>query len=155
MRWARCNHDGRPLSPGDQAAVDEFRQLLAARAGAPPLYWRELRGEHLENGPYWEEWYCPVPPVTMSYCVIRGEWIEPGDDVRAVSCGPAYPVRRIFEIRTWDAAETRAAVAADRAGPAGPGPAPAAGSGTIAAIIAAQEGSGGAGGPAGPEPASR
>jgi hypothetical protein len=28
-RYAQCNRDGRPLSPGDQAVMDEFRRWLA------------------------------------------------------------------------------------------------------------------------------
>jgi hypothetical protein len=32
-RYARCNRDGRPLSPGDQAAMDEFRDWLSLSRG--------------------------------------------------------------------------------------------------------------------------
>ena len=27
--WARCNLDGRPIHPGDQAIIDQFREWLA------------------------------------------------------------------------------------------------------------------------------
>ena len=28
-KWARCNLDGRPIHPGDQAVLDQFREWLA------------------------------------------------------------------------------------------------------------------------------
>ena len=28
-KWARCNRDGRPIHPGDQAVLDQFREWLA------------------------------------------------------------------------------------------------------------------------------
>lgn len=124
--WARCNFDGRPVSPGDQSVMAEFRQFLELRgrfAGdGPSLQWRQLRDDSGED-PYWEEWYCEVPPAGASYVVVLQDWAGPEDDARAVSCGPKYPVRRIFQVRMTDAAETRPARGpGDSSGPAGPGP---------------------------------
>lgn len=49
--WARCNLDGRPAHPADQAAVDRFRRWLALpddRRAAPE--WRDITGTGDEAG---------------------------------------------------------------------------------------------------------
>lgn len=117
-QYARCNFDGRPVSPGDQAVMDEFREFLAQRGrfatGQLPLHGRQLRDGPGEET-YWEEWYCQVPPPGASYAVVLQDWTGPADD--------GHPVRRIFQVRMLDAAET-ATAARDRDGPARPAPGP-------------------------------
>jgi hypothetical protein len=49
---------------------------------------RELRGGI--QGPYWQEWYCDVPPDGVAFTVIRERWMEGYSEP---------PVRMIEEIR--------------------------------------------------------
>lgn len=115
-RWARCNFDGQPVHPDDQAVLDRFRRWLAMtkdeqkHAARDDPDWQEFlgitratllragpvlrqeSGTAGEHGPYWLEWYCYPPPIRTSWRVLPGgeEWAEPGENGRAV--------RRIFTI---------------------------------------------------------
>lgn len=90
--WARCNFDGRPLSPGDMRKAADFRAYLAARKDHPGLQWLELADADGEAGPYWRAWYCQVPPLSCAWRVVSGreEWAGPGPD--------GLQTRHIYEI---------------------------------------------------------
>lgn len=132
MSYARCNFDGRPLSPGDQRLADRFAAWLGMtdaekkRVARNDPEWQEFLGitretlrragpvlrEHSEG--YWTEWYCEPPETGQRFRVRPGgdEWDQP--------TGPE-PVRRIFEIEVVDdAAQSERRTI--RAGSPGPGP---------------------------------
>lgn len=111
--WARCNFDGRALSPGDERALRDFGVTLLLRETDPGLRWCELVRKTGEDGPYWRKWYCPQPGIRQVWRAVRQDWAEPGKD--------GLPVRRIYEIEITDAAEEASASGAERPGPAGPG----------------------------------
>lgn len=132
--YARCNLDGRPVHPGDQAIIDRFAAWLAMTpaerkhvARNDPEWQRFLGIGHPElvrAGPllqeqadgYLAEWYCEPPGEADSFRIPPDgeEWAE----------ADGQPVRRIFAIeRITDAPqEPGSARAAERDGPAGPGP---------------------------------
>lgn len=118
--YARCNFDGRPLSPGDQAVVDRFARWLAMSkaerlaAARNDLEWRawlgithadlrlagyvhrELTPDAAAGDPYWTEWYCEPPATGQRYRVPPGEEERDGFE----------PVRRVYAIEViTDAAE--------------------------------------------------
>lgn len=79
-----------PEPPPDEPGL-VFRQLLVSS----------------RRGPFWQEWFCPVPPDEVPFQVMMEEWPDlPG----------GFPVRRIYQIRMSDH---------DRASPAAPPPCPA------------------------------
>jgi hypothetical protein len=100
--WARCNFDGRPLSPGDARQVRDFMATLSARKADRGIHWRELVEDGLPGwapvypaarpGAYWREWHCAPPLIRQAWRVPPGgeEWAEPGQD--------GLPVRRIYQI---------------------------------------------------------
>jgi len=84
--WARCNLGGQPLSPGDERVIADFTATLAARRSDPSVQWRELVTG--ENGSYWREWHCAVPPPGQVYRVLDSGWVTEDEP----------PVRRIYRI---------------------------------------------------------
>ena len=62
--WARCNHDGRPLSPHDRVIVDRFAAWLAMGPGerheqiAGIVAWLDLPPEQRAQvpEPEWRAW---------------------------------------------------------------------------------------------------
>jgi len=62
--WARCNRDGRPLHPGDQAIMDQFTTWLAMGPGerheqiAGIVAWLDLPPEQRAQvpEPEWRAW---------------------------------------------------------------------------------------------------
>lgn len=118
MAYARCNFDGRPLSPGDAAVAGNFREFLRVRAAELGLRWCEQFKGPYGRGPYWVYWFCEPPVPRALWRTVREEWDISGDGL---------PVRRIYEIEVADAAQGEGST--ERAGPAGPGsegrPAPA------------------------------
>jgi hypothetical protein len=121
--FARCNLDGRPLSPADERAILDFGVTLLLRQADKDLQWCELVSARGQDGPYWRKWYCPQPGIRQVWRAVRQEWAEPGED--------GLPVRRIYEIEITDARTPDAAAAGhpERTGQAGPGSGPAAGAG--------------------------
>jgi hypothetical protein len=87
--WARCNFDGRPLSPEDAAVMRDFAATLRARKDDRAVQWRELvEGE--PPGTYWREWHCPQPLIRQSWRPVHAQWGPPGED--------GIPVWQVFEI---------------------------------------------------------
>jgi hypothetical protein len=92
--WARCNFDGRPVSPGDQKVISDYAAFLSARkAGDRALQWLEL-AQAENGGPYWRAWYCRQPPLRRAWRVTDYEWAGPGPDglwtqrIRAIELAP-------------------------------------------------------------------
>jgi hypothetical protein len=160
-RWARCNFDGQPMSPGDAAIISRFADWLAmppaerASAARNDPDWQEFLGITRESllragprpervlrerrddgyGPYWQEWYCEPPGPGQHYRVSSQEW----------GFVDREPVRRIYAIeRITDAAEEDAAAAGPPGRPGGVRPGP--GSPPAAAAPAAESRPGGDGG---------
>jgi hypothetical protein len=96
--WARCNFDGRPMSPGDAEQVRNFLATLDARKADRGVHWRELadardgywppQSSQAAEGPYWREWHCPPPLTRQRWRVAPGgeEWHGPGEDGLPVRC---------------------------------------------------------------------
>src|SRR5580692_5955539 len=90
-RYARCNLDGRPVSPGDRRAIADFAETLRAVKTDPTVRWCELvEGE--PPGTFWRYWHCPPPVVPeQDQRDLRGQWDKPAPD--------GIPVWRIDEAR--------------------------------------------------------
>lgn len=46
---------------------------------------------HTEDGPFWQEWYCEVPPEMSCFHVLDEDWLAHDDDAWT-------PVRKIYRI---------------------------------------------------------
>jgi len=90
-RYARCNLDGRPLSPGDAKAIRDFAETLRASKADPAVRWAELvEGE--PAGTFWRYWYCAPSLVPgRDQRDLRGQWDRAAPD--------GIPVWRIDEHR--------------------------------------------------------
>lgn len=86
--WARCNFDGRPMSPGDAEQVRNFLATLDARKADRGIHWRELVVDGDSPGPYWREWHTPPPLIRQAWRVAPGgeEWHGSGEDGLPVRC---------------------------------------------------------------------
>lgn len=96
--WARCNLDGRTLSPGDQRALADFAETLRASKADPAVRWAELvEGE--PPGTFWRVWHCSPPASPgQDQRDFRGQWDQPAPD--------GIPVWRIDEIQVPDRNQT-------------------------------------------------
>lgn len=57
VKYARCNADGRPIHPGDQAVIGKFRKWLALTDGEKYIpEWHSFLGFDCEK-------WCNHPPI--------------------------------------------------------------------------------------------